>query len=229
MKNADILKKLISKNGYDYIYESAYTVYKTLLKEGVEKVIANATLYALISDTGRINKNNIKAEVDKILFLNDEMASNISQIFSSLYDERTLSNMKKNEYKGLEEFLKGEWELISEGDATWQYKRGSRTDYSYTYKMTIRVKDKSIVKKELDKKLKENPFLKAEDIRLYYEEKIDSILTGEFEDYCTCDDYYPPVVEDFDSNIDYVMEKFLPEYGLEIVDDEYDYDEGDIY
>lgn len=54
-KTADILKKLISKNGYNYIYESAYTVYKTLLikirltafSRVNLKIIAHATITTL--------------------------------------------------------------------------------------------------------------------------------------------------------------------------------------
>lgn len=226
---ADILKKLVSQNGYDYVYESAYNVYKTLIKEKVDRDIANVMLYSLISGTARENKNDIKREIAKKLFLNSGMADVVSNIFSLLYEEKALSKMKEKEYKGLEEFLNGEWELTSEGEATWQYKGGSKTDYSYTYKITIHVSDKYKVKKELFYKLKKNPFLKAEDIRAYYEDKVDEIISGEFEEYCTSDDYYPPVVEDFDSTIDYVMEKFLPQHGLEMIGDEYDYDEGDIY
>ncbi len=228
-KTVSILKELISQKGYDYIYDCANSVYKTLVKKGTERSIADVTLYALTAETARGNKSNIPEEVEEKLFLNKEMSTVVSDIFSSLYDTKTLSKMKKNEFKGLEEFIKGEWEIRSSGEATWQYKGGSKTDYSYTYYMTIHVVDRKLVEKDLKDKLRENPFLKAEDIRSYYENKIDGIICGEFEDYCTCDDYYPPVVEDFPENISYEMDKFLPQHGLEMIDDEYEYDESDIY
>ncbi len=224
-----ILKDLISQKGYDYIYDNAHSVYKALLKEGIERRIADVTLFALVSETARDNKTNIREEVENKLFLNEEMSTVVSDIFSTLYDTKSLSKMKKEEFKGLEEFLKGEWEIKSSGEATWQYRRSTRTDYSYTYKMTIKVVDRALVEKDLKDKLRENPFLKAEDIRSYYENEIDGIICGEFEDYCTCDDYYPPVVEDFPDNIYYEMDKFLPEHGLERIDDDYDYYEGDFY
>ncbi len=224
-----ILKNLISQKGYDYIYDNAHSVYKALLKKGIERRIADVTLYALVSETARDNKTNIREEVENKLFLNEEMTTVVSNMFSTLYDTKSLSKMKKEEFKGLEEFLKGEWEIKSSGEATWEYRRSTRTDYSYTYKMTIKVVDRALVEKDLKDKLRENPFLKAEDIRSYYENEIDGIICGEFEDYCTCDDYYPPVVEDFPGNIYYEMDKFLPEHGLERIDDDYDYHEGDFY
>lgn len=228
-KTVGILKEFISGKGYDYIYDSAYTVYKALIKKNVDRTIAAATLYALVADTARKNKSDIKKEVAGKLFLNKEMSSIVSDIFSFLYDSTALWEMKKEEYRGLEEFLSTKWEIKSEGKATWQYKSGIKTDYSYTYVMKICVKDRSLVEKDLKERLKENPFLKAEDIRSYYEDKIDSIIRDDFVDYCTCDDYYPPVVEDFPSNILYNMEKFLPAHGLEMVDDAYDYHESDFY
>ncbi len=224
-----ILKNLISQKGYDYIYDNAHSVYKALLKKGIERRIADVTLYALVSETARDNKTNIREEVENKLFLNEEMTTVVSDMFSTLYDTKSLSKMKKEEFKGLEEFLKGEWEIKSSGEATWQYRRSTRTDYSYTYKMTIKVVDRALVEKDLKDKLRENPFLKAEDIRSYYENEIDGIICSEFEDYCTCDDYYPPVVEDFPGNIYYEMDKFLPEHGLERIDDDYAYYEGDFY
>ncbi len=224
-----ILKNLISQKGYDYIYDNAHSVYKALLKKGIERRIADVTLYALVSETARDNKTNIREEVENKLFLNEEMTTVVSDMFSTLYDTKSLSKMKKEEFKGLEEFLKGEWEIKSSGEATWQYRRSTRTDYSYTYKMTIKVVDRALVEKDLKDKLRENPFLKAEDIRSYYENEIDGIICSEFEDYCTCDDYYPPVVEDFPDNIHYEMDKFLPEHGLERIDDDYAYYEGDFY
>lgn len=228
-KTVTILKDVISRKGYDYIYDNAQDVHRTLIEKGIDKSIADVTLYALAAGTARENKSNIAADVEEKLFLNEEGSAVVSDMFSSLYDRKAMSEMKKKEFKGLEAFLKGEWEMTSRGASTWQYTRGSKTDYSYKYNMTIRVADSTLVEKDLKDKLRENPFLKAEDIRSWYEEQIDGIISAEFEDYCTSDDYYPPVVEDFPGNIKYYMDKFLPQHGLEMIDDDYEWDESDIY
>lgn len=228
-KTADILKELTAGKGYDYIYDEAYSVHKTLIKRGIDKRTANVILYALLEEVGRDNKGDIEREVDEVLNLKKKKSSLVIEIFSSLYDEENIKKMKDDEYKGLEEFLSSSWQITSEGEATWQYKGGSKTDYSYRYTMTINVFDRNIVTKEIGEKLKKNPFLKAEEIRSYYEKEIDSIIREDFEDYCTCDDYYPPVVEDFYSNIEYDTTEYLPMHGLEMTDDEYECYEGDIY
>lgn len=231
-KSAAVLGNLISKEGYDYIYENPFRVYKTLLKEEIDNSVAAALLYALVSNTARNNKDDIESEVGNTLSLNKEMSEVLTAVFSAIYNSDSLSEMKTKEYKGLEEFINGEWELESGGEATWEYKRGgSKTDYSYTYSIVVHVVDRTLVEKDLKDKLKKNPFLTAEDIRLYYEDKFDSLIGSKFYDYCTCDDYYPPVVEDFQSECPYYLKKFLPEHGLEMTQDEeyYDCHESDIY
>ncbi len=142
-KTVTILKDTISQKGYDYIYDNAHKVHRVLIEKGIDKSIADVTLYALAAGIARGNKSNIRADTEE--------------------------------------------------------------------------------------KLRENPFLKAEDIRSFYEEEIHGIICSEFDDYCTSDDYYPPVVEDFPGNIHYYMDKFLPEHGLEMTDDDYECDESDIY
>lgn len=37
-----------------------------------------------------------------------------------------------------------------------------------------------------------------EAIHQYYENNLREYLDAEFEEYCTCDDYYQPVAEDFE-------------------------------
>lgn len=228
-KVATELKSLINKEGYGYIYDNAYDVYNILLDKKIDKNIASALLYALVCDIARENKDDIKGEIGRVLSLNEEMSTSICNIFSSLYGSRSLSGMKKKEYLGLEEFCSKEWEMCASGAATWEYKYGSKTDYSFSYYFTLKVSDRALVEKDLRKKLEKNPFMKAEDIASAYEEEISSIIADDFEDYCTCDDYYPPVVEDFDGNCAYDMKDYLPKHGLELVSDEYEYHESDIY
>ena len=50
-------------------------------------------------------------------------------------------------------------------------------------------------------------------------------LDGEFEEFCEDDDYYEPVVEDYD--FEYDMKQICPRYGLEAFDITYEgSDEG---
>lgn len=50
----------------------------------------------------------------------------------------------------------------------------------------------------LQNNLHKNPFMSSEAINKLFDEKLGAYQNSEFEDYCTCDDYYQPVVEDFE-------------------------------
>ena len=50
----------------------------------------------------------------------------------------------------------------------------------------------------LKNKLKKNPFVTADSINKFYAKELCKYLDHEFEDYCSCDDYYEPVVGDFE-------------------------------
>lgn len=51
-------------------------------------------------------------------------------------------------------------------------------------------------------------------------------MSYEFEEYCTEDDYYPPVVVDFGSNMEYALPEWSKENGFEFVSWEGDGDDG---
>ena len=57
--------------------------------------------------------------------------------------------------------------------------------------------------------------MKAEAIRDFYERKIKEHLDYEFKEYCMEDDYYQPVVEDFDC--EYYLEKWCKEQGFRLI------------
>lgn len=55
--------------------------------------------------------------------------------------------------------------------------------------------DETKVKSETAGLLKKNPFVPAEKIFDYYKKILDGMMDEELEEYVTCDDYYPPVME----------------------------------
>ena len=73
----------------------------------------------------------------------------------------------------------------------------------------------AIQNKDLQKLLKKNPFMTKESIYAFYEKKLKKYLNPEFEEYCTCDDYYEPVVEAFELT-----------YGFEVISYEGDGSDG---
>ena len=71
--------------------------------------------------------------------------------------------------------------------------------------------------KELAQKIKKNPFMTKSEIHELFAKRIKKYLDSEFEDYCTCDDYYQPVVEDFGDNLEYDLTEWCKKNGFELV------------
>ncbi len=99
-KTVTILKDIISLKGYDYIYDNAQHVHRTLIEKGIDKSIADVTLYVLAAGTAREDKSNIAADVEEKLFLNEDGSAVVSDMFSSLYDRKAMSEMKKERIQG---------------------------------------------------------------------------------------------------------------------------------
>ena len=77
--------------------------------------------------------------------------------------------------------------------------------------------DPQKVSEDLKKMLAKNPLVSAEEIFAHYADKLLQLLDDDFESYCTDDDYYQPVVEDYVDNFDYVVQDFCKKHGLEMV------------
>ena len=57
--------------------------------------------------------------------------------------------------------------------------------------------------------------------------RLERYLDSDFEDYCTCDDYYQPVVEDYGCNLKSNLEHWCSKNGFEFISCDGDgYDEG---
>lgn len=57
--------------------------------------------------------------------------------------------------------------------------------------------------KELIALLSSNLFTTKEGIHELFVKRLQKYLDKDFNEYCTCDDYYQPVVEDYGSNLEY--------------------------
>lgn len=71
--------------------------------------------------------------------------------------------------------------------------------------------------KALAQQLQKNPFMTKEAIHDLFTKRLHEYLDHKFEYYCTCEDYYQPVVEDFGSNLEYDLPKWCKENGFEYV------------
>jgi len=91
-----------------------------------------------------------------------------------------------------------QWTYNWNGEAVWDY--GSVTmDCIYQAKMTFGKGDSVVRGPEVQKLEMEKPGFSEEDVIIALQDSLRDKLDQEFDDYCTEDDYYQPVVEDFEA------------------------------
>lgn len=101
-----------------------------------------------------------------------------------------------------------------EGTATWDAGSGHVT-CNYHAEMTFRKKAAAICGPEIYDLKTKQPGFKERDLVAALKKSICIRLDDEFEDYCNEDDYYQPVVEDFEA--EYYAREWAEERGLELI------------
>ena len=228
---AGVLKVLIDENGPSCLTEEPYHVYTEMTKSNaVDKKTAAAILHLLVSDVisdvdFTFDPKQMSKHIQRECSMNKRMADRLALIMTSLYSGDHRKEWKAKEQEGLRGFLEEEFICEWKGYAVWDADGGT-VDCHYEAEIIL-MPDKNISEdKELSKLLKKNPFMTKEAIHDLFKKRLRKYLDHEFEDYCTCDDYYQPVVEDFGSNMEYDLEKWCKENGFEYVSFEGDGDDG---
>ena len=104
------------------------------------------------------------------------------------------------------------WTFLWNGESVWDAGNGT-VDCTYeakaVFKPTQDIRGPEIRQLQIAK----SGFSQV-DLYQALEKSLKNILDSEFEDYCQEDDYYQPVVEDFDA--EYYIRKWAEERGLEL-------------
>ncbi len=230
-KVVDVLNDLINKEGYDYIYDNAWDVYNILLEKKIDKKMASLLLYALVLGLARENRYDIRGDVWRVLSLNKEMSASICNIFSSLYNNPSPSDIEMKAYQGLEEFCSKEWEMCPSAEGTSEDKYGFYTDYAIRYYLTVKVVDRASVERGIRSKLKKNPFMQAEDIVSYYESKASAVIAPMVEACCSTSEgrLLLSMEEYISRNCVHEMDDYFEYRGLKVLSRDYEYYESDFY
>lgn len=219
-KAAAGLKDIIDRNGMDYLTDEPYKVYLELIEKGMaDKKTAGMILYLLVNDVPRtVNMDNgrdvVSKEIQTRCNLNKRVADDLADILAFLYSKDNKLDWKKKEKEGLLQFLQEEFVLTWRGFCIWDAGNGT-VDCNYQAEIVLSPTEGTEIEKILAPMLKKNPFMTKKSICNYFEKGLCQYLDGEFEEYCTCDDYYQPVVEDFE--IDYYVSEWSKRNGFELV------------
>ncbi len=214
------LKELIDKNGPAYLVEEPYRVYNELIEtKSADRKTASAILCFLVSEVaGRAERCGDVIELSKAVQkecgFNKRVADRLAEIMLCLYSSTNRQKWKKKEGEGLRAFLDDEFTYTWKGFAVWDEGNGT-VDCCYEANIVLRPTEEASKDKELTRLLKKNPFMEKDEIHKIFEEKLREYLDYEFEEYCTEDDYYQPVVEDFE--IEYLVTEWSKKNGFEVI------------
>lgn len=225
------LKEIVDKNSPKYLTDEPYRVYEELLESGMaDRKTAAALLHLLASglleaaDPG-YDVELLSGSIRRECSLNKRMSDRLAIILYTLYSEDNKRKWRSKEKEGLTQFLKEEFSYDWKGYAVWDEGNGT-IDCHYKARIILRPTKDVFSDKELTELLTKNPFATKETICDLFTKRLQEYLDYEFEDYCTEDDYYQPVVEDFGNNLEYDLKQWSEENGFEYVSCEGDGDDG---
>ena len=220
------LKEIVDRESRNYLADEPYKVFTELTESGAaDKKTAGAVLLVLLNGIQKRLDEDYSPEelswiIQKECCLNKEMADEVSIILLSLYTFQNREEWKNMDLQGLEQFKREEFTCTWEGFSVWRYSSGSVSCH-YEADITLRPTEAIVVDPELAELLRRNPFMTKESIREHYRKELTEYLDRDFDDYCTCDDYYQPVVEDYLDDRDAVRE-WCKKNGFELIECEGD-------
>lgn len=223
-----VLKDVIDHNGPEYITDKPFQVYKKLLKSAeVDRRTAAALLQVFVSGLVPCSdKEKLSSMIQTECSLNASMSDRLSAILSMMYSEENRNEWSNRTNEGLFQFLKEDFSCNWEGFAVWDAGNGT-VDCHYEAKIVLKPTAALAADKELADLLAANPFTAPKVIHELFFKRLERYLDSDFEDYCTCDDYYQPVVEDYGCNLKSNLEHWCSKNGFEFISCDGDgYDEG---
>ncbi|MBR6410783.1 MAG: hypothetical protein IKS35_05310 [Clostridia bacterium] len=216
------LKEMVDENGPNYLAEQPFRVYSELVSSEItDRQTAAAVLHLLASGLlERVGQCQTLEELSKSIQsecnLNKRMADRLASILHLLYSQENKKEWCHKEREGLAQFLNEDFLCEWKGFAVWDEGNGT-VNCHYEAKIILKPTKEISKDKELVQQLTKNPFLTKKKICDLFEKRLRNFLDDEFEDYCTAEDYYQPVVEDFGDNLEYDLKKWCEQTGFEIV------------
>ncbi|MBQ0080298.1 MAG: hypothetical protein KBS95_01935 [Alistipes sp.] len=240
MKNkiASFLKNVIDSNGKDFPWKSPMKVLEmahnsNLLNDQEAKILCYILLWGeqfwkelemSVSESSTESPKNISKLIQDKCKLNATVSKKFGEVFSELFANENQKKWQTMDEAGFKEFCSMKWDMDWQGEYTW-YVDNVHIDCDGCAEICFKVKNKTKFRDLVQPLLNENSFVSSEDIFEYVSKKISSLLDDGFEQYCSSDDYYPPVAEDFDG--EYYIEDFVKKFGLDIVSITYEGCTGD--
>lgn len=225
-----ILKQIIDREGVNYLSTSSYAVYNELLKtDPADKCLARLILITLLAGAvQRVADDEaaLSAYIQKECCLKKSVSDKLAGLYVSLFGTENRREWDHKTDEGFRKFCEKQWHFDLEAHGIW-YGGNVHIDADCYASVDIEVDNSSVVRRELEKLLKKNPFTPAETIYSYFDKKLEKELSSDFDEYVSCDDYYPPVAEDYDSNFEDLILEFCKRCGFKLISYECDGETSD--
>lgn len=224
--SVEMLRQLIDKESTEKLKREPSTVYRRLSKnKSVGDYTARMIYMAMLADTvGYIEQHGPDQEkLSEYIYrecgYRKTEAEKIAEIFSRVFSQEHIAEWDARKEEGFRKLCSGELEMHVENENSAWHRDSVHVDCSFTASATFRVKDQKTTRKALADMIDSDPYVSSEKLTEYLENQLQENLDTDFEEFCTEDDYYPPVPEDYSDNFEaYVLKPFCEKYGLECVD-----------
>lgn len=220
------LNQMIDKESIEKLQREPGTVYRRLSKnKAVGDYTARMIYMAMLADTvGYIEQNSPDQEkLSEYIYrecgYRKAEAEKIADIFSQVFNREHIAEWDSRKEEGFRKLCSNELKMHVENENSAWHRDGVHVDCSFSASAVFQVKDKKTARKALAGMIDLDPYVSADKLTEYLESKLQENLDTDFEEFCTEDDYYPPVPEDYGDNFEeYVLKPFCERYGLECVD-----------
>ncbi len=218
-KIVNYLKDLILNKGLNYLSDNSTEVFNKVetesnLKSALFVCLFNGVCKKALEEN--ITSKDLSSYIESNCMLNKEASSYFADIFIEVFSKENRKEYDSKKEMGFNEFCNKKHNMTWDGFARWN-NDGIYVDCSFKATFGFMVVDKEKVRKENKKELKENPYLSSKYFYDKYKGELDIELDNDFEYYCTCDDYYPPVAEDYIDNCQSLLEKYFDKHGFELL------------
>ena len=224
--SVEALRQLIDKESIDKLKREPGTIYHRLSKnKSVGSYTARMIYMAMLADPiWFIEKNSSEpSKLTEYIYrecgFRKAEAEKIADIFSQVFSQEHIAEWDSKKGEGFRELCSGELQIHVENENSAWHHGGVHVDCSFEAFVTFRIKEQRTARKALAGIIDTDPYVSSQKLTEYLEKQLQDELDADFEDYCTEDDYYPPVPEDYDDNFkEYVLKPFCEKYGLKCID-----------
>ena len=216
---------LINANGPAYPVKHPSELLDVLTQELGEDPLVGALYYSCLCGIFKeaakksVSREGLTEEIQKRCAFKKACAGELANILKEAYSADNLDRLKATKGTAFEDLCNSEgWPFVWGGEAEWTCSNGSVECFGHG-EAELRVADREKLHSLLQKILPNLAYCSQEEIQEAIAKQLSADLDSEFEEFCEDDDYYEPVVEDYD--FEYDLKEYCRKYGLQARDFSY--------